>query len=539
MIVVPEINENVVGVIWKALCYFKVKVTRGTVIECIKTCPENISLKSICDLFNDLNIPNYAVNIDSSDLYILDEPFIAYLDENQGKVSLIYSINRETVIYSDSLRGRKTITTQQFLNIWTGVAIIIEPNELSGEADYNERRNNEIIKSTLLPFSILILSITIFYWVVSNKSYHNGIHDLTILFLCLTHAIGLFFSFLLIRLELNLKNKFTEKFCHLSAHFDCNAITKSNASKIFGIITWADAGAVYFAGGLAVIFFFPIDHSIRLLTLFSIFTLPFPFLSILYQWLTIKKWCPLCLSIQFILVTEFILTAPGINLTGLNISVLIPCFLVFSIIFLIVLYMKLLINSEQEKVHLKLKLMTIKHDSDFFLHKLKSGERIDIPFNKSALIFGNMQSEITISIFLSFNCSSCVILFETIRKMIENTIKIKIQFVFSSPNDDMSEKLLKIISSKMGIENKNEAFQILKNWYISDTLKKVKMLNNYERPADTEEYEAMIRYNAMIFQIGEITKVPLIYINGFPLPSIYSVEEISYHIPELIKTKCF
>lgn len=56
MIVVPEINENVVGVIWRALCYFKVKVNRGSVIEYIKTYPEKISLMSVCDFFDSINV---------------------------------------------------------------------------------------------------------------------------------------------------------------------------------------------------------------------------------------------------------------------------------------------------------------------------------------------------------------------------------------------------------------------------------------------------------------------------------------------------
>lgn len=136
-----EREDNFISVIYWVIKKFKIKITITSIIEYFKSHPNYPSLKSICDFFNELNVLNYAIRIEESELNNLREPFIAYIEEKEtgGKVMLVYSIEKKNVVYADSLRGKKYMNIWQFLEKWNGVVIVIEPTESSGEADYNEK----------------------------------------------------------------------------------------------------------------------------------------------------------------------------------------------------------------------------------------------------------------------------------------------------------------------------------------------------------------------------------------------------------------
>lgn len=528
-------GENVTSVVFRILRNARIKVTFTSIVEYLKSHPNYPSLKCICDFFNEMNILNYALRIDESDLYNLNDPFIAHKKESGGKVLMVYSINKEHVVYADSLRGNKTITTRQFLENWDGVVIVIEPSELSGEADYNEKRKNEIINNALLPSVIFVFSLAVIYGVVINKSFSVGLPGTSLMALIFSHLIGFTFSLLLLRHELNLRTKFTDKLCHIATNADCDAVTKSKASKIFGNITWADAGVAYFTGGLITLFILPVTYSLNILLIITIAALPYPVFSILYQWLKIKKWCPLCLSVQFVIILESIIAFNVLKINELNIIYLIPVLIIFSIVFLIVLLLKFFFISDREKEYMKLESLKMKRDPEVFLYKLKKGERIDIPSDKSALIFGDMQSDVLISVFLSFHCSACARKFDSILKLIAHNYKIKIQLIFSPSKDEMSVSLLKTIFGLMKSGQNKIFLEELKTWYKTDIKTRLKLLivNNIQDMPDG--FEEMIKYNSSLFQTGKVTRVPSVYVNGYPLPDTYSLEDIRYHISELEK----
>jgi hypothetical protein len=84
---------------------------------------------------------------------------------------------------------------------------------------------------------------------------------------------------------------------------------------------------------------------------------------------------------------------------------------------------------------------------------------------------------------------------------------------------------------------KNKALEELKTWYKTDmeTRSKLPIVNNIRDMHDG--FEDMINYNSSLFRIGKITAVPSVYINGYPMPDKYSLDDIRYHISELEKMK--
>ena len=530
-------EDNVTSVVYRLMKKGRIKVTFNTVAEYIKSHPNFPSLKCICDFFNEMNIVNYALRIDEQDLYKLDDQFIAHIKESGGKVIMVYSVDKKRVVFADSLKGKRAMNTRKFLDNWDGVVIIIEPTELSGESDYNEKRKNEIINKALLPLAILVFCLLIFFGVARDYSVSEIFSDTTLFALLLAHLTGLTFSVLLLRQELNLKTKFTDKLCHLATNADCDAVTKSKASKIFGSITWADAGIVYFTGGLTALFILPIVFSFNTLSVLAISALPYPVFSVLYQWIKIRKWCPLCFSVQFVIILESVIAFNILNFNELRISYFMPVLILFSIVFLFVLLFKFLFIISREMEHLKLETLKMKRDPEVFLYKLNQGERLDIAVDEHALVFGDTQSTILMSVFLSFHCSACSKKFDHIVRLMDKNFKFKIQLIFSPPLDDISGRLFKSVYHSAKFGDKNLALKELITWYNTDSKKRLKLVpvNNIEGTIDG--YTDMISYNTLLFSKGYITAVPSVYVNGYLLPDTYTMEDIRYHSFGLEKIK--
>lgn len=530
-------EDNLSIVTFRLLKYYKIKITLNSIIEYLKSHQNYPSLKSICDLLEELKISFYALRINESELFNLSKPFIAHINEDQGKVVVVYYIDKDTVIYTDTFHGKQVISTKMFLRNWNGVVIIIESTEGSKHPDYIEKRKNKIIRNALLPSIVFVFCITIIFGILTNNLLSYGVGNNHLLVTIITHLIGLFFSLLLCIHELNIKTKFSERLCHISSFTDCNAVTKSKAAKIFGIITWADAGVPWFAGGLIMLLVLPQAFSLKFISLMAILALPYPLFSILYQWLKIKKFCPLCVSVQLILISEFLILYKNIDIKGLQSPLVLLAFVIMATTCLITLFLKLIYLSERENNYTKLELLKIKRDSDIFLHKLKSGEKIDFLNSKIPFVFGDINSNITITIFLSFYCSSCAARIANISALIENNIKAKFQLVFSPPRDNYSIKLLSIVFGKIKSGNYESAFDIIDKWFKFDPKSKLELVNCHDTLPNFEEVTEIINYNTMLFLTLKIFKVPSVLLNGYPLPGIFLFEDIKYHLNELEKMK--
>lgn len=78
---------------------------------------------------------------------------------------------------------------------------------------------------------------------------------------------------------------------HGKIKMSCSSVLKSRASKLFGVISLADIGVVYFAAELFQ----------RAPSWYALIPLPFSLFAIAYQAVVVKAWCPFCLLIHAVL----------------------------------------------------------------------------------------------------------------------------------------------------------------------------------------------------------------------------------------------
>ena len=113
---------------------------------------------------------------------------------------------------------------------------------------------------------------------------------------------GLYYLSLLILHEFEVHLSFTDKLCHLNKATNCNTVLNDKASKVFGWFGWADAGFIYFTGWLLFLVQGFNGQGLSIIGYFIGIILPYPLFSIYYQGFVLKKWCPMCLGVQFILI---------------------------------------------------------------------------------------------------------------------------------------------------------------------------------------------------------------------------------------------
>jgi len=276
-------EDNVVGVLCQAIKGLKVKVTRSSIKEYLFSHPYYPTLKSVCDAFDKWKIENYALELNLEEMQGLNNSFIAHRNIASGQIVLVHKIDNSSVRYSV---GDNTFIDEDieiFSNTLSGAVIVFNPTKNSGQKDFALTKQNEILDSLIIPFSILGALLLIVGFVGASDSIIDFSYSWKIPVLIFTKLFGLIVSMLLVLHELKVRNPFVDKICHISDNTDCNAVLNSDSSKIFGWINWADFGFIYFVGGLIFILIAGNEGGLDILALVSILAMPYPVFSIYTQ----------------------------------------------------------------------------------------------------------------------------------------------------------------------------------------------------------------------------------------------------------------
>lgn len=294
-----------------AITYLKllgVKVNNGTVDETLRNHPEWPSLLCLSDSLNKWNIPNGAGEIDKKDINELPVPFIAYTNDIDTPLYIITEVTETTVqIFKQEYNKIITESKEAFMKMWNGVYLITEPNENSGEVNYELNKRTERLNSiipiatfiALLLFSVLSLERII------GISFMFSVFNTTGVYLqfCIS-VLGIIVTSLLLWNEIDMNNPVLQKVCGRIRKGNCNAILTSKEAKLFSWLSWSEIGFSYFVGSLLILLFADesVANSIKLLFWINVLALPYTIFSIYYQWQVAKQWCLLCVATQILLI---------------------------------------------------------------------------------------------------------------------------------------------------------------------------------------------------------------------------------------------
>jgi len=260
--------------------------------------PHKYNLFGLSKMLTDYGVENAGTRIaeKENDLSLIELPFIAHTGVD---FVVVHKIEPNKVHYF--WNGKKiVITVQEFIQTWSGVILLAETTPDSIEPDYREHRKKELWN--IAQKSILILAgILIFGIAYINRALFT---NLGISLLLLANLVGIYIGYLLILKQMHVNSQYADKICSLFSKSDCNNVLESDVAKLWGVFGWSEIGLGYFSANVLLLLFLP--HTVSLLALINIVALPYSFWSVWYQKVKARQWCPLCLIVQVLLWTIFI-----------------------------------------------------------------------------------------------------------------------------------------------------------------------------------------------------------------------------------------
>jgi uncharacterized membrane protein len=525
-------EDNTFEILQGAVRYFRIPVMKSSIKKALKSHSAYPTFKSICDTLNELNIENYPLLYRTDEIMDLKAPYIVHYKNGGGQIGFVSDIENDIITYYVSYKIKRKISKQEFLEMCSGAVILLNPDEKSGEKDYRSKWQNELISNAILPLTIL--AFLLFIILVSVNSFTSGeaLSDKISLLLFLTKSIGILLSVLLILHEFEVHLSLTDKLCHLNKATNCNTVLNDKASKVFGWFGWADTGFVYFTVGFLFLLINLNEQGLSLLAILSALSLPYPLFSIYYQGFVLKKWCPMCLGVQLILIIEFILLLPQFSHFSFafnTLSDLILTFLVTGIIYtLFILFTREKMSNEMHYY----KYLGFKKNPDILRILLYNQMHNDIPVTETSLVFGDKVTTLKITAFLSLHCSHCARAFEKIRNLLKDEEDILINLVLMTSDN----KMLTTLYNYHRVGEDEESLRLLDLWFNADPYSRTKVTDGLCIPEDSDITGKVNEANGRLFKECNVLGTPTFFINGYKLPNQYDIDDIKY-FREVFKEK--
>jgi uncharacterized membrane protein/protein-disulfide isomerase len=517
------------------------KISRSTLEKEIKGHPNYPTFLSISDVLNNHKVENLTAKFDNEKIAELPTPFITQINGKNGvtQFTVVKEIaGNEVVFYNPQTQTWGKTSTEDFTKRSNAVVLLAETEEPVKEKDYEKKvaeekrlRVSQNLMAVCLPIVLLISSLLAFYQVGPGAL-------LPTLYSILTLA-GTAVTVLLLWYEVDQTNTALQDICTAGKKVNCSAILQSKDAKIFGI-SWSTIGFVYFAGSLTTLLISGIS-SASALTLLSWLTLaatPYVFYSVYYQWKVAKQWCVLCLSVQAVLVLQCVVTIvagwynpssiQSNNIGNLIIHVL-PA---FAIPFIIVSLLIPALRKAKESGALTMELQRLKHSPEIFNAVLEKQKALTYTTEGLGITIGNPNASVKIVKVCNPYCGPCARAHTPIEELLHNNPDLQVQIIFNAANDEKDMKYHPV-NHLLAIDQKQEANlteQALDDWYLAEKkdyeafAKKYPM--NGELKKQGEKIEAMRDW----CNKTEIQFTPTFFINGYQLPSNYSVSDLKYFL---------
>jgi uncharacterized membrane protein len=517
------VEENAFKATLKLINIAEVRVNSSSLKNALSTHHDFPSLASLSEVLEEFNVPNLATKLHPDQLSQIPLPAIAHLSIEDGSFVVITKISEHFIEYQHNTLGKKHELLSNFYQKWDGVTLLIEPNEKSGESDYQAIKRKNLLSSLRISFAIIGLLTCIFYLLYPIIESNDVSQNWQFYGLIISKFTGLILSCLLIWYSLDANISFLNKVCQLNKKTNCQDILSSKAASIGGIISWSEIGFIYFLGGFLSLVFFQ-QSLIPILQIINLLALPYTFWSIYHQAFKAKIWCPLCLGVQALLWTEFFITLPIIikSDTIENYSAVGICFL-----FAATLIASLMnpIKDSFQKERLSIEFQKLKFNPDFVLSIL-SKEVFLPPFDHQMQMIeiGSPEAETVFQIVINPVCGACRQKFLDMMEIVENNDEVKYQLILSSSSkqDEVSNQIVKTI---LGLANNSLMIEALYKWFLDENQNFEVWKNAIKTTENNIKGENQRLLHRQWLDEANITHVPLTYLNNVEIPTLYSTKE--------------
>lgn len=545
------IEKNCILAVIKLIKVLNIPVSKTTIKNELIGHPDYPSLLSVSDKLAEWNIENIAMKIDKSQISKMRFPLLVQVNQlisnkNQKKQGLIdkkaeslfvvvKSISNDKITFSDVENEMKwkTIPCVEFENIWTGVVLIVSLLTNAGEENYTIALRKELANKIIIyvgALAVIALLVSTFYKLISLSSIF-GFYPLLYYILAL---FGTGICILLLMYELDKESTIVKKACTIGRQSNCNAILESKASKVAGIISWSEIGFGFFMGELLLIIFSNVNIDIlNFLTLLSLLSIIYPFFSIYYQKFIAKEWCNICLSIQAIIILQFIISIlylRSFQIIPLNIDkYILQYFPYLSFPLVIWLILKPILITAKNGNKDKVMLSRLKSNSEIF-EALLSTQKEALEYDGIGITLGNLNGKYKLLKVCNPYCNPCARAHPIVENILKSNNEVQVQIIFNASskiNDNKAKPVRHFLEYSLELNNE-KIKEVLNDWYNNPEKKYDLFAAKHPLQNNSTDYDVKLDKMSEWCINNKIASTPTYFINGRQLPEIYSVEDLKY-----------
>ncbi|OQD42718.1 hypothetical protein BUL40_09360 [Croceivirga radicis] len=511
------------------LAQLKIKHTNQFLGDTILSHPEHPSLLAVSETLSKYNIENLAVKIDKEKLKELPLPCIVQLTDSGGMFHALVRYSKEETVYLDDKGKQVSIPTNDFLKRWSGICLLVETSELSGEPGIEKKLSERRTMTALKWIGALFLLL----WAILNFFNSPLIHGTDLLLLggyALLKLVGLTMGGMLLWYEVDKYNPTLQSFCSGGKKVNCDSVLNSKYAKVFnGKLSLGLIGFTYFFG---TFFFLLINGfsniSLTPLAYMGFAALPVVALSAYYQGVVIKQWCKFCIVVQAVLLLEATTAfLGGFHLARVEVSSL-P--LLIALLFIpipIWKWLKPLMEKEKETNLYKRGLKKIKNNPDVLMGLLGKNRKIETPVEGLGITLKNDGARYDVIKVCNPYCGPCAKAHPVLEGLVEdNKINLQILFTATADKKDFKAKPVRHFLAIASKEDKKETQKALDDWYLSESKDYGVFAQRYPMNGELEQQDEKIKAMRQWCNAEKITHTPTIFINGHELPKEYSVEDL-------------
>ena len=246
--------------------------------------PQKYNLFGLSKMLFDYGVNNGATSISDkeNDIQEIQTPFIAQFS---GDFVAVHKVDPDNVafLWKDH---QHVLPVAKFIEAWTGIVLLAEASEQSGEPDYKNHRKTALIdrlKLTAFLSACGLMAVMAYLsgngilpLIITPNQLHHSITGISLLLL--VNLAGLYVSWLLLLKQMRVQSQYADKICSLFKQKDCNNVLESEATKLFGLIGWSEIGFGYFLTNVLILLFAP--ALVTYIALINVLTLPYAFWSV-------------------------------------------------------------------------------------------------------------------------------------------------------------------------------------------------------------------------------------------------------------------
>ena len=279
---------------------------------------------------------------------------------------------------------------------------------------------------------------------------------------------------------------------------------------------------------------------ITYITLINIFTLPYAVWSVWYQKARIKQWCVLCLIVQVLLWTIFIINllfgnlqlGEFFNLNNSQFSIsnsqlaIVACCYCITILGINILVPKLSTTNATQS--LQQSMNSVKANESVFEALLKQQPFYETNDCNSIIRFGNPNSKLQLTILSNPYCNPCSKMHKRIEELLQKSSNnISVQYILSSFNENLDSTNKFLIAACL-IDKTDSAMQIFKDWFEKGKLLRDDYFKDMGLQMENPMIEVEFQKHELWKEKNRIRRTPTVLVNGYQLPEIYKIKDLRY-----------